>query len=141
MIKRVENPNRNKLRYDSGWCLRADYVLWSGLLPSKERFIESLSASSPVVSEETQILQRYEENKLENTKFEKLRLSLTRLQGAFTSNGGLLTAESAPHNLVHFRICHEIDQIMMALRTDVTNFWEDSTYYDGTTEEPTKCRS
>ena len=141
MIKRVENPNRNKLRYDIGWCLRADYVLWSGLLPSKERFIESLSASSPVVLEETQTLQRCEENKLENTKFEKLKLSLTRLQGAFTSNGGFLTVESVRQNLAHSKTCQEIDQIMMALRTDVTNFWEDSTYYDGTTEEPTKCRS
>ena len=75
-----------------------------------------------------QILQRYEENKLENTKFEKLRLSLTRLQGAFTSNGGFLTVESAPHNLVHFRICHEIDQIMMALPPKFTNFEEDSNY-------------
>ena len=74
------------------------------------------------------ILQRYEENKLENTKFEKLRLSLTRLQGTFTSNGGLLTVESAPRNLVHSRICQEIDQIMMALRTDITNFEEDSTH-------------
>ena len=73
------------------------------------------------------ILQRYEENKLENTKFEKLRLSLTRLQGNFTSNGGFLAVESAPHNLVHSRICQEIDQIMMALRTDITNFEEDST--------------
>ena len=126
MIKRIENPNRNKFRYDSGWYLRADYVLWSGLLPSKQCFIESLSTSSPVVSEETQILQRYEENKLENTKFEKLRLSLTRLQGAFTSNGGFLTVESAPHNLVHFRICREIDQIMMALAPKFTNFWEGS---------------
>ena len=35
--------------------------------------------------------------------------------------------ESAPHNLVHSRICQEIDQIMMALRTDITNFEEDST--------------
>ena len=91
MIKRIENPSRNKLCYDSGWYLRADYVLWSGLLPSKECFIEFLSAFFPVVSEEMQILQRYEEHKLENTKFEKLRLSFTRLQGTFTSNGGFLT--------------------------------------------------
>ena len=34
--------------------------------------------------------------------------------------------ESAPHNLVHSRICQEIDQIMMALRSDITNFEEDS---------------
>ena len=73
-----------------------------------------------------QILQRYEENKLENTKFEKLRLSLTRLQGAFTSNGGFLSVESVRHNLVHFRICREIDQIMMALAPKFTNFEEDS---------------
>ena len=126
MIKRIENPNRNKLRYDSGRCLRADYVLWSGLLPSKECFIEFLSAFFPAVLEEIQILQRYEEHKLENTKFEKLRLSFTRLQGTFTSNGGFLAVESAPHNLVHSRICQEIDQIMMALRTDITNFEEDT---------------
>ena len=37
--------------------------------------------------------------------------------------------ESAPHNLVHSRICQEIDQIMMALRTDITNFEEYSRYY------------
>ena len=36
--------------------------------------------------------------------------------------------ESAPRNLVHSRICQEIDQIMMALRTDFTNFEEDSTH-------------
>ena len=132
MIKRIENPNRNKFRYDSAGYLRADYFLWRGLLPSKECFIEFLSAFFPVVSEETQILQRYEENKLENTKFEKLRLSLTRLQGTFTSNGGLLTVESAPRNLVHSRICQEIDQIMMALRTDITNFEEDSKHTKNT---------
>ena len=126
MIKRIENPNRNKFRYDSAGYLRADYFLWRGLLPSKECFIEFLSAFFPVVSEETQTLQRYEENKLENTKFEKLKLSLTRLQGAFTSNGGFLTVESVRHNLVHSKTCQEIDQIMMALAPKVNNFWEDS---------------
>ena len=126
MTKRIKNLNRNKFRYESGWRLRADYVLWSCLLPSKECFIEFLSVFFPVVLEEMRILQRYEENKLENTKFEKLRLSLTRLQGTFTSNGGFLAVESAPHNLVHSRICQEIDQIVMALRSDITNFEEDS---------------
>ena len=38
--------------------------------------------------------------------------------------------ESAPRNLVHSRICQEIDQIMMALRTDFTNFEEDSRMYN-----------
>ena len=127
-IKRIENPNRNKLCYDSGWCLRADYVLWSCLLPSKGNFNGILSAFFPVILEERQILQRYEEHKFENAIFEKLRLSLTRLQGNFTSNGGFLAVESAPHNLVHSRICQEIDQIMMALPPKSTNFEEDSRY-------------
>ena len=72
------------------------------------------------------ILQRYEENKLENTKFEKLRLSLTRLQGTFTSNGGFLAVEWAPQDLALSKICEQIVAIMMALRTDFTNFEEDS---------------
>ena len=127
MIKRVENPSRNKLCYDSGWYLRADYVLWSGLLPSKECFIEFLSAFFPAVLEEIQILQRYEEHKLENTKFEKLKLSLTRLQEIFTSNGGFLSVESAPHNLAHSKICQESVAIMMASPPNITtNFWEGS---------------
>ena len=52
MTTRLQNLNRNKFDQDSGWCLRADYVLWSCLAPSVLRSNVFLSACSPVVWEE-----------------------------------------------------------------------------------------
>ena len=73
-------------------------------------------------------LQRHKKYKFENTRFEKFRLSLTRLQEGFTSIGALLSAEWTPYTSALSRIRQEIDQIMMALRTKSTNFREDSKY-------------
>ena len=126
MTKRIKNLNRNKFRYESGWRLRADYVLWSCLLPSKGNFNGILSAFFPVVLEERQILQRYEEHKFENAIFEKLRVSLTRLQESFAPSGGFLSVEWAPQDLALSKICEQIVAFLMALPPKVTNFEEDS---------------
>ena len=48
--------------------------------------------------------------------------------------------ESAPRNLVHSRICQEIDQIMMALRSDITNFEEDSSICSSASDIKTNMR-
>ena len=79
-----------------------------------------------MILEERQILQRYEEHKFENAIFEKLRLSLTRLQESFTPSGGFLSVEWAPQDLALSKICEQIVVIMMALPPKSTNFEEDS---------------
>ena len=69
-------------------------------------------------------LQRHKKYKFENTRFEKFRLSLTKLQESFTSSGRFLSVEWTSEDLEHSRICEKITAFFMALRDDIANFFE-----------------
>ena len=53
-------------------------------------------------------LQRHKKYKFENTRFEKFRLSLTKLQESFTSSGRFLSVEWTSEDLELSRICEKI---------------------------------
>ena len=71
-------------------------------------------------------LQRHKKYKFENTRFEKFRLSLTKLQESSTSSGRFLSVEWTPEDMKVSRICEKITAFLMALPQFRTNFWEDS---------------
>ena len=71
-------------------------------------------------------LQRHKKYKFENTRFEKFRLSLTKLQESSTSSGRFLSVEWTPEDMKVSRICEKITAFFMALRDVLTNFKKDS---------------
>ena len=126
MTKRIKNLNRNKFDQDSGWCLRADYVLWSCLVPKLLRSKYFFQVVLQLSEKKWENLQRHKKYKFENTRFEKFRLSLTKLQESFASSGRFLSVEWTSEDLEHSRICEKITAFLMALPQFRTNFWEDS---------------